>query len=152
MSSAHRRPIVWLGVLVLLIPVGPGPTATAMSPLTLQVTAVDFENAEGAAGIAVWDGAEGFPEGIVHALDTTYVDIAHGSAVAEFGPFPPGVYAVTVYHDQNDNQRLDKNWLGMPREAWGVSNDARPRLRAPRFDEARFDLGAGRQTIEIRVK
>ena len=140
----------WLTpLLVLGAPAGSGP---APPEITLHVMVADFENADGAAGVAVWNGAQGFPEEIEHALATTYTEITDGMAAADFGPFPPGVYAVTVYHDKNDNQRFDKNWLGMPRESWGVSNNVRPRLRAPRFDEARLDLPAGAHTIEIQVR
>ena len=50
---------------------------------------------------------------------------------------PPGVYAVAVYHDANSNGKLDANFLGIPKEGYGVSNDVRPRFRPPRFSEAR---------------
>ena len=100
----------------------------------------------------VTSDAEGFPEEIQHALKTAYVPIAGGAAQVTFDQLAPGRYAVTVYNDANDNGRFDKNWLGMPREAWGVSNNPRPRLRAPRFDEAMFQLDAGAHSIEIRIE
>ena len=121
------------------------------STLTLNVHVDGFENANGAAGIAVWHAARGFPEEIEHALASTYATISDGVAVAGFGQLEPGSYAITVYHDKNDNRRFDKNWLGMPKEAWGVSNNVRPRLRAPRFAEAMLDLEVGEQLVEIRV-
>ena len=166
MTLRQHRLAGWLTpLLVLGAPAGSGP---APPEITLHVMVADFENADGAAGVAVWNGAQGFSEEIEHALATTYTEITDGMAAVDFGPFPPGVYAVTVYHDKNDNQRFDKNWLGMhdkndnqrfdknwlgmPRESWGVSNNVRPRLRAPRFDEARLDLPAGAHTIEIQVR
>ena len=51
-----------------------------------------------------------------------------------------GTYAVAASHDANGNGRTDTNWVGIPTEAWGVSNNVRPRLRAPRFEEAAFEL------------
>ncbi len=119
--------------------------------VTLNVHVSGFENADGAAGIAVWNGARGFPEQIEHAVATTYAPIQDGVAVAGFDELEPGRYAITVYHDTNDNRRFDKNWLGLPKEAWGVSNNVRPRLRAPRFAEATFDLEVGDHLVEIRV-
>ncbi len=121
------------------------------SMITLNVQVDGFKNVAGAAGIAVWNAALGFPEEIEHAVATTYVTIQDGTAVARFDQLPPGRYAVTVYPDKNDNRRFDKNWLGMPREDWGVSNNVRPRLRAPRFAEAMLDLAVGRHLVEIRV-
>ena len=129
-------------------------TGERRATLTLHVRMDGFENADGVAGVAVWNTARGFPEQIEHAVATTYVTIQNGVAVARFDQLEPGSCAVTVYHDKNDNRRFDKNWLGMPREAWGVSNNVRPRLRAPRFDEALLELtvGAAETRVEIRVK
>ena len=121
------------------------------STLTLHVRMKGFENTDGEAGVAVWNAARGFPEEIEHAVATTSVTIQDGAAVARFAQLDPGRYAITVYHDKNDNRRFDKNWLGMPKEDWGVSNNVRPRLRAPRFTEAVRDLGVGEQRVEIRV-
>lgn len=120
--------------------------------LTLTVRVDQFPNARGHAGIAVWKGPRGFPEGIEHAVATTYVPIDGGRAVARFERLAPGSYAVTVFHDQNDNRRFDKNWVGVPREPWGVSNNIRPRLRAPTFEEARVDLAPGEQEVRITVR
>ena len=124
---------------------------TSGATVTLQVRAEGFENADGAAGIAVWNTARGFPEDIDHAVATTYAAIQDGVAIARFDQLEPGTYAIAVYHNRNANHHFDKNWLGMPKEAWGVSNNVRPRLRAPRLDEAMLDVGTGETLVEIRV-
>lgn len=62
----------------------------------------------------------------------------------------PGRYALTAYHDENGNRRLDTNLLGVPKEAYGFSRGARPRLRSAEFDEAALDLQSD-QTIDIRL-
>ncbi|WP_293372355.1 DUF2141 domain-containing protein [Nevskia sp.] len=64
---------------------------------------------------------------------------------------PAGRYAVAVSHDLNGNRRTDTNLVGMPTEAWGVSQGVRPWLRAPRFDEAMIELGAA-PAREIAVR
>jgi uncharacterized protein (DUF2141 family) len=142
------------GGLAILIPIvllsaalRAGPPRTA---LTLHVIVSGFPTDQGDAGLALWNGPAGFPEGISHAIATTYVPIRNRMASATFEGLTPGVYALTVYQDSNGNRKFDKNWLGMPKEAWGVSNDARPHLRAPRFDEAEVNL-SGTETIEIHV-
>ena len=73
-----------------------------------------------------------------------------GEMVFVFKNVTPGIVAVASAHDENDNGKTDTNFLGIPREDWGVSNNARPNLRAPRFDEAQFELTAD-TTIEIRL-
>ena len=125
---------------------------SAQTPAILEVAVSGIESAEGTVGIALWEDGQGFPEAIEHALDSTYVAVESGTARAVFELPEPGTYAVTVFHDKNDNQRFDKNWIGMPKEAWGVSNQARPRLRAPRFDEAEFEIAGVTQVVEIRIQ
>ena len=141
----------WTSLCALVMLGASAQIATSGATVTLQVRVEGFENADGAAGIAVWTQARGFPEDIEHAVATTYATIRDGVATARFDQLEPGPHAITVYHDRNANQRFDKNWLGMPKEAWGVSNNVRPRLRAPRFNEAMLDVSTGETLVEIRV-
>ena len=52
----------------------------------------------------------------------------------------PGLHAVSVLHDENNNGKLDTNFLGIPREGVGMSNNPPPRRGPPRFAEAAFRL------------
>jgi uncharacterized protein (DUF2141 family) len=54
---------------------------------------------------------------------------------------PPGKYAVAAYVDNNKNGRQDKNFLGMPKEIYGFSNDARGMFGPPDFAAAAFEIG-----------
>jgi len=69
----------------------------------------------------------------------------------EFGAVPPGRYAISAFHDENGNGRLDKS-LMIPREGYGFSRDAPVRFSPPRFAQAAFavDAGPARQTIRMR--
>ncbi|UBM62825.1 DUF2141 domain-containing protein [Candidatus Sulfidibacterium hydrothermale] len=49
-------------------------------------------------------------------------------------------YAVAVYHDTNKNRECDKNFLGIPKEKFGFSNNVRPGWGPPSFEEAKFPL------------
>lgn len=61
---------------------------------------------------------------------------------------PKGHYAVAVFHDENKNGRVDKNWLGLPAEGWGFSR-LTP-LRVPSFDEVSFATGHGPTDVKMR--
>ncbi|MRR38306.1 DUF2141 domain-containing protein, partial [bacterium] len=65
---------------------------------------------------------------------------------------PYGQYAIAVFHDKNDNDVLDKNIMGVPKEEYGFSNNARGRLGPPDYGSMRFDVRAPsvRQQITIR--
>ncbi len=64
---------------------------------------------------------------------------------------PPGRYAVAAYVDANHNGRQDKNFLGVPKEDYGFSNNVRGRFGPPDFADAAFDIGdnAVSKSIEL---
>ena len=57
-----------------------------------------------------------------------------------FDNLSEGKYAIAIYHDVNKNGKLDKNYLGIPTEAYGFSNNARRTFSAPSFEEAELNL------------
>ncbi len=64
---------------------------------------------------------------------------------------PPGRYAVAAYADDNKNGKQDKNFLGVPKEIYGFSNDARGMFGPPDFSEAAFEIGEGVVTKSIQL-
>ncbi len=60
------------------------------------------------------------------------------TARCDFLEVPAGTYALVVLHDENMNARADYNWIGLPKEGYGFSNDARGTLGAPSFSQASF--------------
>ena len=75
-----------------------------------------------------------------------------GSLDLTTADLPPGVYAVSCFHDVNGNGKLDTNLLGIPTEPYGFSNNVRPTLRAPRWEEARFELPPAGRSLSIRLE
>ena len=146
-----RRPFL-AGLVCGLLVTAAEPSARQDGTVTLQIDVTDTTHADGSAGIALWAGEEGFPEEIERALRTIYVPVVEGQARATFEDLEPGDYAVTVFNDQDQDEEFDRNWLGMPRESWGVSNNVRPRLRAPRYDEAVFGASGGCQVVAITIE
>jgi len=63
----------------------------------------------------------------------------------------PGTYAITVFHDQNSNGKLEKNFIGLPTEPWGISNNPPFRLSRPKLAEAAFEVPEGGTTTRITV-
>jgi len=69
----------------------------------------------------------------------------------EVHDLPPGKYVVTSYVDNNRNGRLDKNFLGIPQEKYGFSNDARSRFGPPDFADAEFEVGTSAVSRSIQL-
>lgn len=62
-----------------------------------------------------------------------------------------GTYAIAFYQDLNNNGQLDKNPLGIPKEPYAFSNDIRPKLKAPTFNDCKFDYSATENTIAVKM-
>jgi uncharacterized protein (DUF2141 family) len=63
-----------------------------------------------------------------------------------------GKYAVVVYHDENDNHKFDRNWIGLPTEGFGVSNNPSLFLAPPTFEDSSFDVNGEVTHINIEMK
>jgi len=77
--------------------------------------------------------------------------IKNATAKVDFTGIPPGKYAVVCYHDENSNGKFDENMLGMPKEGYCFSNNIKPRLSAPGFDQCVFDYKGGEQPITMNM-
>ena len=64
---------------------------------------------------------------------------------------PDGEYAIAFFLDTNGNKKLDKNFLGIPKEQFGFSNNAMGTLSAPTFEQAQFTV-AGNTIQNIKLK
>ena len=63
-----------------------------------------------------------------------------------------GRYAVVVYHDENNNRKFDRNWVGLPTEGFGVSNNPSLFLAPPSFDEAAFEVDGDMAHVDVDMK
>ena len=136
--------------------------APRMSPLleaqstgtaTLTVHVIGARNAKGKIRAALFNGAEGFPNDPSKAVQTQSGDIDPQTSSAQivFTNLPEGVYAVSVFHDENMNQKLDKNFVGVPKEGYGASNNPKKKMGPPNFAETKFQLNGTQQSIEIKL-
>ena len=75
-----------------------------------------------------------------------------GPITVAFDNLPPGTYAVGAYHDENGNDHLDTNLLGLPIEGYALSNGVRAVLSRPRFIDAAFTVGAEDKPIALHIR
>jgi len=68
------------------------------------------------------------------------------------GMLPHGEYAIAIFVDANGNGKMDKNFLGIPKEQYGFSNNVMGRMAAPSFEQAKFEVtGPTIQNITLRI-
>lgn len=100
---------------------------------------LNIKNSTGTVACALFESPEGFPyEYLRSATNVMVVKIREAQARCDFEDIPPGTYAMAVVHDENMNGKLDANWLGVPSEGYGFSNDASGVLGPPSFSAASF--------------
>lgn len=145
-----RASLLLTVILLLLTQVG-AHNAPRAAVLSVKVTGI--KAAEGNLLYTVFNQAEGFPDKPEKAYKWGVVPVSGTSQTLSFSDLPPGRYAIGIIHDANSNQRCDTNWLGVPSEGFGFSNNAQPRWNGPpRFESAVFTLqpSGTRQTIALR--
>jgi len=69
-----------------------------------------------------------------------------------FDNLPPGTYAVGAFHDENANDHLDTNVLGLPVEGYALSNGVRAVMAKPTFQQAAFAVGNGDRPVGLHIR
>jgi len=140
----------WVGVVLLLVPLAVG-VARGEPTAELTVVVTGLESEKGQVIIAVIDSAESY-DAEDRAVRDARPEPSGGSARASFEGLPFGDYAVKVFHDENANGKLDTNFVGIPKERFGFSNNVMGRFGPPDFEQSRFTLDQPSQQIEIEAK
>jgi uncharacterized protein (DUF2141 family) len=124
---------------------------SAQAPCSvIHVKILNIRNNKGSIACALFESPEGFPKKFLHfATNIMIVKIRESEASCYFTNIPPGNYAMAVIHDENMNGKLDTNWLGIPKEGFGFSNQAKALLSAPSFSAASFQYDG--QNIEMTM-
>lgn len=116
----------------------------------IHVKILSIRNSTGTIACALFESPAGFPtEYLRYATSIAVIKIRKTQARCDFLDIPPGTYALAVIHDENMNGKLDINWLGLPREGYGFSNDAKALLSAPAFSTASFPYDG--QNLELTI-
>ena len=142
------RCVAWFALLMFAnLPV----VASAQSPCPgIHVKILDIRNSTGSVACALFESPVGFPIEFLHsATNVMIIKIRKAQARCDFEDIPPGTYAMAVIHDENMNGKLDTNWLGIPTEGYGFSNDAKGVVGAPSFSAASFRYDG--QNIELTM-
>jgi uncharacterized protein (DUF2141 family) len=119
---------------------------------SLTITAQKFHGSRGNAVIAIYSSADGFPDAPEKAVRKVLAPIVDDSATAVIDDLEPGTYAAVVLHDENGNGKMDKTMMGRPKEGYGVSNNAKPRVFGPpSFRDAAFVLDSSGRKLVIDI-
>lgn len=126
-------------------------TAFTLSATTQNIAVLvsGIEKQTGNIIVSVFDDAKSFPaKGRELALITVPADAE--TVKIPINDIKPGEYAFAVLHDVNANGKCDSNMIGMPKEPFGFSNNVKPKLKVPSFDQVKVNVTDG-MIIKIKL-
>ena len=123
-----------------------GATAAAA---TLRVEIANVANKKGSLRIAVHNEGNWLRRALV--AKKVSVDAASGETLTVTFDVEPGRLAVSVHHDVNDNGKMDRNLLGIPKEPYGFSGST-GRFGPPKFEQAAIDVEGEQTTAAVKLR
>ena len=147
----HRsRPLAALSLSLAALGLLVGASASDGVSVTVKVT--NLRDTKGTIRGCITDNSKEFPECRKDGPSQQLVVQANGDATLHFTGVKPGHYAIVLLHDENNNGKMDKKLLFMPKEGYGFSRDAPVHMGPPKFGDAVFDVGSEPVTLTIKMR
>lgn len=139
----------WPGVLWAQTPEAT-PAVAGQGTLHIQVDGLRSD--QGKVRISLFSSADGFPGQTAKAIQLVEAEIRSKTAVAEITGVAFGSYALALIHDENNNGRMDGNFIGMPTEGVGTSNNPKPLFGPPSYQDAEFQHQSSMTELTITMR
>jgi uncharacterized protein (DUF2141 family) len=128
-------------------------TSCVSAQVSVKLTVTGFHNSEGRLLLAVFNDISQFPYEPFMEFGWEKDTVSGSSMVIDFDLPAEGSYAFSVLDDNNANGELDKNFIGLPQEHFGFSNDARPAFFSPpEFEECLVNILPGVNDLKILLQ
>lgn len=134
--------------LLLFFVFGLGITHAQEKPCQLVVKVKNIKNIKGNLMLGVYNQGEKFLKKEVVSGD---IKIDGNSMTYTFDGLDKGFYAVSIFQDENENGKLDSNFMGIPSEPYAFSNNAKGMFGPPSFEDCRFEVFGERHEIVINL-
>ena len=115
--------------------------------LTINIS--NIETMKGEIKVGIFNSDQLFlKEGV--AIRNYSIKVEKNTAVLTITDLPKGDYAVTMYHDENSDNKMNTNFIGIPKEPYGFSNNVKPIMSAPKYKDCKFTLDQNK-TLVIKL-
>lgn len=118
----------------------------------LEIQINQTQSDKGMIRILIFSKDTGFPDQPTKALKSLSIQPKNKTGNLSISDLPPGKYAVSVIHDEDNNGKLTTNAVGYPTEKFGFSNNPKVYFSPPSFEKAAFELKAEPKKIEITLR
>lgn len=138
--------------LVTLAALLAGSTALAADDANLRVVATNVKSDQGKLYVWVYDKKDDWLSDRYRTQKSvTVAGNRQGDRVTLELLLPAGEYALSIFQDVNDDGKLERNFIGIPKEPAGLSNNLRPKFGPPKYKDAKFTLTVG-TTVEQKIE
>lgn len=140
------------GVLACQQTANESPGVEEEGALNVTVRVKGIKDQSGQLIALLFRDPDGFPENGDAAEQTRVVEEIPSGQPAEiqFGKLSEGTYAITVLHDENGDEQMNRSLLGVPKEGYGISTNPSLSMGAPSFENASFTLTEDR-TLTVNI-
>ena len=120
----------------------------------LKLIVTGFDNNKGNVKIILFNSKESYSDKKDKKSGYKYVitNIHKNKSEYIFKKIPFGEYAIKLYHDENENNKIETNFLGIPKEGYGFSNNVMGKFGPPGFDKAKFIFNSDSLNIGIKIR
>jgi uncharacterized protein (DUF2141 family) len=119
-----------LGFFILFLNI-----AAASAAQDLIVVIKNVNDRPGTLMVGLFDSGKTF---LKKAMRGEKIKAKSGTVRAVFKDVKAGEYAISVFHDADEDGKLDTNFIGIPKEGVGASNDAMGTFGPPSYEKAKF--------------
>lgn len=126
-------------------------TGQAVDYGDLELRITGLRNDDGQVLAALFSSPQGFPDHIDKAAKVVTGPIAGGKAIIRLKQIQYGTYALGVLHDEDSDGDLKTNFIGMPLEGYGTSNNVKSFWGPPSFEKTKFQVQGDVTVLEIRM-
>ena len=148
-SRSMQHPILVSVVFVLLVLFIAGPALGASS---VAVTVNRVRPGKGLVRIALVNKVQFHKrQKLKKPLQRGVVKPTDDSIRYQFKDVAPGEYAIQVLQDFDEDGNMTNNWLGLPREPWGMSNNPPVRFSPPKWERAKFTVTDSLEVVKINI-
>jgi uncharacterized protein (DUF2141 family) len=128
------------------------PQTKASINSNLAITVNGMKNQKGQVCFSVFSTRQGFPSDTKRALKSQCVKVGDTAVNFNLSNLKAGNYAVAVFHDANGDGNLNTNFLGIPTEGFGFSNNPKIRTGAPNFVESAVFVAGSSNNVQIQLQ
>ena len=124
---------------------------TPIKQLPLTITISNIKSIKGNIRVGIYKVNNQFPNEKDTYKNKIYKITKTSSMLIKIEDLPYGEYAIGIYQDENKNGKLDKSFIGAPKEPFAFSNNFKPLFSAPDFNDCKFNYSNKHRKLNLKM-